>query len=477
MKGDGKGKKKITLSGGKRADASKSGEVDGIPKNGFLNDKTDADGIPKNGFLNDKTDIESIRKNAFSENGQGILNSQVGVSAFENGIKGIQDKGFLNAENDIENIPKSGFLNAENDIENIPKNGFLNAENDIENIPKNGFLNAENNIESIPKSGFLSEKNDGHGIQKSGFFQSGKEIPNTRGGSGGGQNAAKKPKKDLSKIGKRASYAAAAIGIFSLLSIVFFVLANGLPYMNASLLFGKFEYGGDPSIASSVVSTGMLVLLSSVIAFPIGIGAAIYLAEYTAKGGVFVRIIRLTVDTLGGIPSIVYGLFGMVFFCDLLGLGTSVLAGCLTVSLMIIPTTVRGTEEALLAVPDSLREGAYALGDSRIGTIFKVVIPSALPGIFAAVLLGIGRMAAESAPVLFTMGASLKPMPTGYKSSGTTLAVALYALSREGLHVNEAYACACILILIVLTLNVISTLLVSKLQKKLAGITAKKLKA
>ncbi|MDR1939460.1 MAG: phosphate ABC transporter permease PstA [Clostridiales bacterium] len=273
----------------------------------------------------------------------------------------------------------------------------------------------------------------------------------------------------IAAVGKYVSYAAAAAAVFALLAVVLFVLINGLPHVTGELLFGAFNYGGAPSIAASLLATAMLIFLTSLIAFPIGVFTAIFLAEYTVKGGKFVRLIRLTVETLGGIPSIVYGLFGMIFFCGILNMGTSIIAGCLTVSLMIIPTTVRGTEEALLAVPDSLREGSYALGGGRLTTVRRVVLPPALPGILAAVILGIGRMAAESAPVLFTMGASLKPTPTGYRSSGTTLAVALYALAREGAYVDEAYATACVLVVGVLTLNIISAALGARLQKKLSG--------
>lgn len=275
--------------------------------------------------------------------------------------------------------------------------------------------------------------------------------------------------RGLNNAGKIFSYITTGIGIFSLASIILFILVSGLPHITPQLLFGTFEYGSAPSIFSSIVSTGMLILLSSVIAFPLGIFTAIYLVEYTKKGSRLVRFIRLAVETLGGIPSIVYGLFGMVFFCNILRMGTSIIAGCLTIAIMVIPTTVRATEEALKAVPESYREGSYALGCGKLKTIYRVVIPSALPGILAAVILGIGRMVAESAPVLFTMGASLKPMPKGYGSSGTTLAVALYALAREGKYVNEAYATACILIFLVLALNILSTLLVGRLQDRLTG--------
>ncbi|MDR1906205.1 MAG: phosphate ABC transporter permease PstA [Clostridiales bacterium] len=281
-------------------------------------------------------------------------------------------------------------------------------------------------------------------------------------------------KGTIAVTGRYVSYAASAAGIFSLASIVVFVFINGVPHIDGQLLFGEFAFGGAPTIASSLLSTGMTIAAAAVLAFPLGIFTAIYLVEYTSKGNRLVKIIRPAVETLGGIPSIVYGLFGMILFCGIFKLGTSIIAGSLTISLMIIPTTVRAAEEALRAVPDTLREGSMALGGGRLRTIYRVVLPPALPGILAAVILGIGRIASESAPFLFTMGASLKPMPTGFKSAGTTLAVALYALSREGLYIKEAYATASVLILIILTLNVISTVLVNKLQKKLAGARREK---
>lgn len=172
-------------------------------------------------------------------------------------------------------------------------------------------------------------------------------------------------------------------------------------------------------------------------------------------------------EILSGIPSIVYGLFGMIFFCGVLNLGTSILAGALTVSIMLLPTIVRATEESLKAVPDSYREGSLALGAGKLRTIIKVVLPSALPGIMSAVILSIGRVVSESAPLVFTMGASLKPLPkNGFLSGGTSLAVALYKLAGEGLHVNEAYATACVLIFIVLVLNALSSLIEKLLSKK-----------
>lgn len=275
--------------------------------------------------------------------------------------------------------------------------------------------------------------------------------------------------KNLCYAYKIFSYIAAGIGVFSLISIIAFIIISGLPHISTSLLFGTFSYGGSPTIFPSIVATLMLILLTSVIAFPLGVFAAIYLTEYAKQNSRIVKIIRVAIETLAGIPSIVFGLFGLVFFCGFMNLGSSITAGCLTLALMIIPTTIRSTEEALKAVPREFREASLALGCGKLRTILKVVLPSAMSGVLAGIILGVGRMVSESAPVLFTMGASIKPMPTGYSSSGTTLAVALYALAREGKYINEAYATACVLIIIVLTLNLISTLLGNKLQKKFMG--------
>jgi len=256
--------------------------------------------------------------------------------------------------------------------------------------------------------------------------------------------------------------------------IVFFVLSNGLHHISWGFLFGEFRWGGNVTIFSSIISTFMVIFLASCITFPLGIFTAIYLVEYTKKGSKIVAAIRLAVETLAGIPSIVFGLFGMILFAGIFGWGASLLGGALTISIMSIPVTVRATEEALLAVPASYREGSYALGAGKLRTIFKIVLPSAIPGILAAVLLSIGRMVAETAALVFTAGATMGPIPDGYMHGGTTLAVALFSLAGEGLYVNEAFATASLLIIIVLSLNIIATIIVSKFQKKLQGSQSKK---
>lgn len=278
--------------------------------------------------------------------------------------------------------------------------------------------------------------------------------------------------KAVQEIKHFLSYLCTFVSIAALITIVVFVFVKGVPNISFDLLTRNFGYGEDPTIMPSIVVTVMLIALSMIVAIPLGICTAIFLSEYTKSGNKFVKVLRGAIELLAGIPSIVYGLFGMVFFCTMLKLGTSVLAGSLTVAIMIIPIICRSTEESLKAVPDSYREGSFALGAGRARTIFKVVLPSAMPGILAAVILAVGRVISESAPLMFTMGASLKGLPKkGYLSSGTSLAVALYVLAGEGLYVKEAYATACVLIIIVLLLNILSTVFVTKLQKRFVGAT------
>ncbi len=280
--------------------------------------------------------------------------------------------------------------------------------------------------------------------------------------------AEKLQKIKVEKVGKVFSMVTTFFAVSSLITVIVFVLVNGLPHLSWSFLTSDFEYGGAVTIFPSIVATLMLIFVCIIIAIPLGIMTAIYLNEYTKRGSKMVKLVRSAVETLAGIPSIVYGLFGMIFFSNFLGLGTSIIAGAFTVSIMILPVVVRSTEESLVAVPDSFREGSLALGAGKLRTIFKVVLPSALPGILSAVILSIGRVVSESAPLVFTMGASLKPLPTnGFLGSGTTLAVALYKLAGEGLHINEAYATACVLIVMVLSLNLLSSFTVKCLQKRM----------
>lgn len=281
-----------------------------------------------------------------------------------------------------------------------------------------------------------------------------------------------KYKIKIADVGAAASVAAGVFSGVVLLLVIGFIFVKGAPTLvtNPHLLFGKYEFASEKiTIFPSIVTTLMTVALSLVIAVPVGLCTAIFLNEYAKKENFFIRIIRGAIDLLNGVPSIVYGLFGMITIVSLLGGTSSILAGTLTIGIMLLPTIVRSTEESLKSVQDSLREGSFALGAGKMRTIFKVVLPSAMPGILSAILLSMGRVIAESAPFIYTMGSVISATPTGYLDSNATLAVALYKLSGEGWYVNEAYATAVVLIVLVLGLNVLAELIVGKLNKKLKG--------
>ena len=281
-----------------------------------------------------------------------------------------------------------------------------------------------------------------------------------------------KYKMKTASVGAGVSVGAGIFAGISLLLIIGFVLVKGAPtlFTNPHLLFGKYEFNSEKiTILPSIVTTLMTVALSLIVAVPIGICTAIFLNEYAKKNNVFIKIIRGAIDLLNGVPSIVYGLFGMITFVALIKGRSTIMAGSLTVGIMLLPTIVRSTEESLKSVQDSLREGSFALGAGKMRTIFKIVLPSALPGILSAIILSMGRAISESAPFIYTMGSVISAMPTGYFDSNATLAVALYRLSGEGWYVNEAYATAVVLIVLVLALNFLAELIAGKLNKKLQG--------
>ena len=197
------------------------------------------------------------------------------------------------------------------------------------------------------------------------------------------------------------------------------------------------------------------------IAVPLGVFAAIYLVEYARRGSRLVRVIRMNAETLSGIPSIVYGLFGMLFFVTALKLGFSMLSGALTLSIMILPVILRTSEEALMSVPDSFREGSFGLGAGRLRTVFRVVLPDAIPGILAGVILGVGRIVGETAALIYTAGTASDTV-SGIMDSARTLSVHMYALSQEGLYINQTYATAVVLLVIVVCINALSASLAKK---------------
>lgn len=248
------------------------------------------------------------------------------------------------------------------------------------------------------------------------------------------------------------SWIAATVVAFTLVFIVALVLVKGLPHLSLDFLFGK-SGNAHTTLAPAFVSTIMLVFLALVIALPLGIGAAIYLNEYAKKGSNFVKVVRLFVDTLAGIPSIVFGLFGMTFFVVGMGMGYSLAAGGITLALIILPTIIRSVEQSLSEVPDSMREASYALGAGKLRTIFVLVLPQALSGIITSIILSIGRIVNESAALIFTVGSAATFVPQGYGDSAASFAVLVWKFMSNGLQVNEAYATASVLLIFVVVLN------------------------
>lgn len=253
----------------------------------------------------------------------------------------------------------------------------------------------------------------------------------------------------------------AVLTVTVLIYLVGYILIHGVPYLKPELF--SFTYNSDNvSMMPAIMNTVTMVLLALLFSVPFGIGAAIYLVEYAKKGNKLVELVRVTAETLTGIPSIVYGLFGMLFFVRALGWDYSMLAGAATLAIMVLPVIMRTTEEALLCVPDSFREGSFGLGAGKLRTIFKIVLPSAIPGILSGVILAIGRIVGETAALIYTAGTVAQV--AGIMNSGRTLAIHMYSLSREGLHTNEAYATAVVLLVVVLLINGLSSLIARKLE-------------
>lgn len=255
-----------------------------------------------------------------------------------------------------------------------------------------------------------------------------------------------------------------AIATFLTLAfLLLYILWQGLPNITPNLF--ALEYNTqNVSLFPALVDTVIMVVMALAMATPLGIFAAIYLVEYAKRGNKMVNIVRVTADTLSGIPSIVYGLFGMLFFVTYLKMGYSLLAGSCTVAIMVLPLIMRTTEEALKAIPDSYREGSYGLGAGKLRTVFAIVLPSAIPGILAGIILSIGRIVGETAALIYTSG-TVAALPTNILSSGRTLAVHMYVLASEGLFMQQAYATAVILVIIVICINAASGYLARRLMK------------
>lgn len=260
---------------------------------------------------------------------------------------------------------------------------------------------------------------------------------------------------------------AALFSVGMLIFIIGYILVNGVPHLTAE----QFDWNyttENVSMMPAIINTLLMTAMTLVIAVPIGVFAAVYLVEYAKRGNKLVKIIRITTETLSGIPSIVFGLFGYLMFNISFHWMFSILAGVLTLAMMILPLIIRTTEEALLAVPDSYREGSFGLGAGKMRTVFRVILPTAVPGIMSGVVLAIGRIVGESAALIFTSGSghNIPGALTGSGSSAATLTVHMYILSNEGLHVNEAFASAVVLLALTFIINLISDLIERRIAKK-----------
>jgi len=245
--------------------------------------------------------------------------------------------------------------------------------------------------------------------------------------------------------------------------IIIHILSKGIPFLRPSLF--EFEYNTENvSLFPALLTTIWTVALSLMIAVPLGVFSAVYLVEYARRGNRFVRLVRVMAETLSGIPSIIYGLFGSLFFVTWLGWGYSLLAGSCTLSIMILPLIIRTTEESLKAVPDAYREGSFGLGAGRLRTVFRIVLPAAAPGVLAGVILAVGRIVGETAALVFTLG-NAAIMTKGLFSSGRTLSLHLYALTSNALYEGQAYATAVVLLIIVIGINALSAYVAKKVAR------------
>lgn len=256
---------------------------------------------------------------------------------------------------------------------------------------------------------------------------------------------------------------AAVITFVVLCFLVVYILVKGVPYLTADL-FSPTYTSDNVSLVPSLINTFIMTVISLLIAAPVGIFSAIYLVEYAKKGSKLVSVVRMTAETLSGIPSIVYGLFGLLFFVTTLKWGMSLLSGAFTMVIMILPLIMRTAEEALKSVPDSYREASFGLGAGKLRTIFTIVLPSAVPGILAGVILAIGRVVGETAALMYTAG-TVAQVPDNLMGSGRTLALHMYVLSSEGLHMNQASATAVVILVFVLLINAVSGLVAKRIAK------------
>lgn len=260
------------------------------------------------------------------------------------------------------------------------------------------------------------------------------------------------------------TWLAGIITISVVVFLVLYILIKGIPNLTPSLFAWTYN-SENVSMMPAIINTVIMTLLSLAIAVPIGVFSAVYLTEYAKRGNPFVKVVRVTTETLAGIPSIVYGLVGYLIFVIAMKLHQSMLSGALTLAIMILPTLMRTTEEALISVPDSFREGSFGLGAGKLRTVFKVVLPSAVPGILSGIILSIGRIVGETAALIYTSG-TVAGIPKSLLGSGRTLSVHMYALLSEGLYMDQAYATAVVLLILVLLINILSGLVAKKVAAK-----------
>ena len=270
-------------------------------------------------------------------------------------------------------------------------------------------------------------------------------------------------KKPLSFVLRIFVYTCAGITTGALGFLIAYILIKGVPHLSLDLF--AWEYTSDNcSMVPAIINTLQMTFLALLIAVPFGIGSAIYLVEYAKRGNKLVELVRITTETLTGIPSIVYGLFGMLFFVNKLQWRLSILAGACTLAIMVLPVIMRTTEEALIAVPDSYREGSFGLGAGKLRTVFQIVLPTAIPGILSGIILAVGRIVGETAALIYTAG-TVAGIATDMFSSGRTLAIHMYCLSSEGMHIDQAYATAVVLLVVVIFINLLSSKIAKRVTK------------
>lgn len=267
----------------------------------------------------------------------------------------------------------------------------------------------------------------------------------------------------FSLAGRILVYLSAGITVFVVIYLLAYILINGIPYLKPELFQWKNTTKNN-SMMPAIINTFIMMILTLVMAVPAGVFSAVYMTEYAKRGNRFVALVRITTETLSGIPSIVFGLFGYLAFVIALGWQNSLLAGAVTLAIMVLPLIMRTTEEALLSVPDSYREGSFGLGAGKLRTVFRIILPSAMPGILSGVVLAAGRIAGETAALIFTAG-TIAEVPGSLFDSTATLAVHMYSLLNEGLYMEDAYATAVILVVFVLVMNGLSKLAASGINK------------